>query len=87
MEFELVISPKAVRQLKKLDRQVQERIKSAVEGNLRCFPPKGDIVKLEGREGENRLRVGDWRVTFRYRFEKREVHIAEVVHRSAAYRG
>ncbi|SHI88866.1 hypothetical protein SAMN02745219_01276 [Desulfofundulus thermosubterraneus DSM 16057] len=29
----------------------------------------------------------DWRVTFRYRFDRKEVRIAEVVHRSKAYRG
>jgi mRNA interferase RelE/StbE len=86
LTFEIIFSPRAVRQLKSLDRQVQERVKGAIERNLRVFPPEGDIVRLEDTEGRFRLRVGDWRVTFRYRFDKREVHIAEVVHRSKAYR-
>ncbi|WP_353928498.1 MULTISPECIES: type II toxin-antitoxin system RelE family toxin [Desulfofundulus] len=50
------------------------------------FPPQGDVLKLEYADNRFRLRVGDWRVTFRYRFENQEVHIAEVVHRSKAYR-
>jgi mRNA interferase RelE/StbE len=69
-----------------MERQVQERIKAATERNLRIFPPRGDVLKLEYADNRFRLRVGDWRVTFRYRFEDHEVHIAEVVHRSKAYR-
>lgn len=86
LEFEIIFSPKAVRQLKGLEKKVQKRIRAAIETSLRPFPPRGDIIKLEGRGGRYRLRVGDWRVTFRYRFERREVHIAEVVHRREAYR-
>ncbi|MQL52775.1 type II toxin-antitoxin system RelE/ParE family toxin [Desulfofundulus thermobenzoicus] len=84
--YKIVFSPKAIRQLKSLERQVRERIKVAIERNLRVFPPQGDVLKLEYADNRFRLRVGDWRVTFRYRFENQEVHIAEVVHRSKAYR-
>lgn len=86
MEFEIIFSRKALKQLKKLDKQVQIRIKDAIEKNLRVFPPRGDITKLETKENRFRLRVGDWRVSFRFRFEKREVHISKVEHRSKAYR-
>lgn len=86
LDYEIIISPKALRQLKRLDRPVQKRIKAAIEGRLRGFPPQGDILKLEGLKGRFRLRVGDWRVTFGYHFPKRQVHIAEVVHRGQAYR-
>ncbi|MBE3581727.1 MAG: type II toxin-antitoxin system RelE/ParE family toxin [Thermoanaerobacteraceae bacterium] len=85
MVFEIIFSPKAIRQMKKLERETQVRIKSAIERSLRSFPPEGDVVKLERQRDVFRLRVGDWRVTFRYRFDKREVHISEVVHRSKAY--
>jgi mRNA interferase RelE/StbE len=85
--YEIIFSPRVIRQLKSLERQVQERIKAAIERNLRVFPPQGDVLKLEHADNRFRLRVGDWRVTFRYRFESHEVHIAEVVHRSKAYRG
>lgn len=85
--FEIIFSPKAIRQLRPLDKETLQRIKAAIERNLREFPPLGDVLKLEGAENRFRLRVGDWRVTFRYQFDRREVHIAEVVHRSKAYRG
>lgn len=84
--FEITFSPQAIRQLKSLERNLQERIKAALERNLRMFPPKGDVVKLEYADNRFRLRVDDWRVTFRYVFENQEVHIAEVIHRSKAYR-
>jgi len=87
LEFEIILSPKAMRQLKNLERETQLRIKNAVEKSLRPFPPRGDIAKLEGKPGVYRLRVGDWRVTFRYDFNRREVHVAEVAHRGRAYRG
>ena len=86
MEFEVIFSPKALKQIKSLDRQIQERIKVAIERNLQVFPPKGDIVKLEAKENCLRLRVGVWRITFRYRFQEKEVHIAEIRHRSKAYK-
>ncbi|MDI6907909.1 MAG: type II toxin-antitoxin system RelE/ParE family toxin [Thermoanaerobacterales bacterium] len=86
MEFEIVFSPRAIKQLKHLERSLQIRVRRAIESGLRTFPPRGDILKLEGYKGRYRLRVGDWRVTFRYRFEVKEVHIAEIRHRREAYR-
>lgn len=59
MVFEIIFSPKAIRQIKKLERETQVRIKSAIEGSLRGFPPEGDVVKLEGQRGVFRLRVGE----------------------------
>ncbi len=64
LEFKIVFSLKAIKQLKHLERDVQARIKKAIESNLQAFPPRGNILKLEGYRGRYRLRVGDWRVTF-----------------------
>lgn len=86
-EFEIIFSPRAKRHLKALDKSVQTRIKEAVSNNLICFPPKGDVIKLEGGAGtELRLRVGDWRVVFEYNFKERQVHILSIKHRREAYR-
>lgn len=71
LEFEVIFSPKAIKQLKHLEKDVQLRIKSAIENSLRSFPLQGDIIKLEGYKGRYRLR---------------EVHIAEIKHRREAYR-
>lgn len=44
---------------------------------------RGDIKKLQGREGEWRLRAGDWRV--RLIIESRSVRVVGVVPRRDAY--
>lgn len=39
LEFEVIFSPKAIKQLKHLEKDVQLRIKSAIENRLRSFTP------------------------------------------------
>ena len=85
-EFELIFSPRALKDLKALDKNVQKRIKKAT-AKLEQYPPVADIIKLEGGAGtELRLRVGAWRVTFEYYFEEKQAHILRVKHRREAYR-
>lgn len=48
------------------DRPTKQRIKKAIEG-LTEQPPKGDIKTMQGyRDGRLRLRVGKYRVIYRY---------------------
>jgi mRNA interferase RelE/StbE len=52
--------------LSKLDRKSVNRIRAAIQG-LTNHPPEGDIKPLQGySDGRKRLRVGSWRVIFRY---------------------
>ena len=52
--------------LAKLERKSVDRIRSAISG-LTEKPPVGDIKPMQGTgEGRYRLRVGGWRVIFRY---------------------
>ena len=52
--------------LAKLERKSVDRIRSAISG-LTEKPPVGDIKPMQGtREGIYRLRVGAWRVIYRY---------------------
>ena len=46
----------------------------------------GDIVKLQGREAEWRLRVGAWRVRFDFTEGGRTLRVLRVLHRREAYR-
>lgn len=57
-----VFSDRARRDIKRLDRQVAQRVIAALD-RLCGDPPVGDVVKLTGSE-EWRLRVGDWRGRF-----------------------
>ena len=84
-EFEIIFSGKAIKSLKELDRLTQARMKEAIS-RLANYPPQGDITKLKGGQSELRLRVGDWRITFEYRFKEKQVSILTIKHRREAYR-
>lgn len=54
---------------------------------LRSFAEEGgEVRKLKGFTDRWRLRVGTWRVIFRYDADGRAVSVVAVLHRSEAYR-
>jgi len=83
--YELIFSPRAVKQLREIDRRTQERIKKAVQG-LKAIPPKGDIKKLKGLNARFRLRVSDFRVIFLIDTNMRKVYISDILPRKEAYK-
>ncbi len=86
LEFDIIFSPKAFKDLKNLDKPTQIRIKEAVT-RLKQVPPQADVQKLKGGQGnEFRLRVGDWRVVFEYQFQEKEVYILTIKNRRDAYK-
>ncbi len=57
-EFEIIFSPRAMKNLKVLDQNIQKRIKIEIT-KLTKFPPRCDVIKLHGgKASEFRLRVG-----------------------------
>ena len=75
----------ALRELKRLDRQVVPRIVAAVE-TLSSDPfPQGN-KKLHGAETTYRIRIGDYRVIYEVFSDRLVVEIARVRHRKDAYR-
>jgi mRNA interferase RelE/StbE len=79
------ITERAERDLKQLPTRDQVRVRAALDGLTRR-PPTGDIRKLQGIEGEWRLRVGDWRVRFRLSRDQRWVDVLRILPRGRAYR-
>ncbi len=59
MTYEIIFSDKALRQLKKLEKNIQERIIAVLE-RIRVRP-ESYVTKLVGDPGY-KLRVGDYRV-------------------------
>ncbi len=56
----------ALKFLAKLDPKSVNRIRNAISG-LTKTPPEGDIKPMQGyADGRKRLRVGGWRVIYRY---------------------
>lgn len=66
-----------------MDKPTRQRIKQGIEGI-----PNGDIVPLQGRENEFRLRIGKYRVIFEYgqRENEKVVYILEVGSRGDIYK-
>jgi len=77
--YELVYSPTALKTLEKLDKNVQERIVSALE-RLRIRPESCDIKRLVGMPGY-RFRVGDYRVIFDIDKNELKILVLKVGHR------
>ena len=69
-EIKIKYSRDAIKFLSKLDKKSILRIRDAIAG-LACVPPIGDIKAMQGySDGRKRLRVGSWRVIYRYENEE-----------------
>ena len=68
----------ALKFLAKLDAKSVTRIRTALQG-LTMSPPLGDIKPMQGYDdGRKRLRVGAWRIIFKYGSEG-EIEILFVI--------
>jgi mRNA interferase RelE/StbE len=84
--YSLEFAPKALRALRKLDRLVVERIRTAMEA-LRDEPRPAGAKTLTGVHGVWRIRVaGDYRVLYTINDDEVVVLIVDVGHRRQIYR-
>jgi len=81
--YEVFFSDKARRQFKKLERETQERIISAIE-RVR-IRPEAHVTKLVGDPGY-KLRVGDYRVIMDINKNKLMVLVLKIGHRRNIYK-
>lgn len=71
-------SKDALKFLNKLDRKSVMRIRAAIQ-DLTLTPPKGDIKVMQGySDDRKRLRVGSWRIIYRYGVEN-EIDILFII--------
>jgi len=82
MTYEIIFSDKALKQLKKMERNVQIRIVGALE-RIR-IRPETYVTKLIGDPGF-RLRVGDYRVILDIDRKKIHILVLKVGHRKKIY--
>jgi mRNA-degrading endonuclease RelE of RelBE toxin-antitoxin system len=59
------LTPRALQDLERLNRDSRRRIFVALD-RLIELGGRGNVRKLQDRDNEWHLRVGDWRVRFRY---------------------
>ncbi len=84
MPWPVVWTRSALRDMQRLDRSVAARVREAIERF--ASSGHGDVKKLRGDGGRWRLRVGDWRVTFRYESDVQAITVLGVGPRGGAYR-
>ena len=76
----------AVKELRRLPKEVIKRVMAAVEG-LAFDPVPPGVVKLHGTDHTFRLRVGEYRVVYIVEEAALRIEIVRVRHRSDVYRG
>ena len=82
MTYEIIFSDKALRQIKKLEKNVQERIIAVLE-RIR-IRPETYVTKLVGDPGY-KLRVGDYRIIMDIDNKILRILILKVGHRKNIY--
>jgi len=83
--YEVLLSGKAQRDLRRLPTDVFERVVPAIRGLGRIPRPSGGR-KIAGSLHDWRIRVGDYRVVYQIDDEERTIHVMYVRHRREAYR-
>ena len=83
MNYTVDLKPRAIKDLKRLQKQDASRIADALERLQSDLT--GDVKKLTNFTPEYRLRVGQFRVLFEIESETRII-VYRVVHRREAYR-
>ena len=82
MIYSLIYTEKAIRQLRKLERKVQERIKAALE-RVR-IRPHDYAIKMVG-EPDYKMRIGDYRIIMSIDKNKLIILILKAGHRRNIY--
>jgi mRNA interferase RelE/StbE len=77
-------APAAEKDLRRLDPPTRERVRQAL--HRLAATGQGDVRRLHGLEDEYRLRVGDWRVRFRFEAGSGALDVLRVLPRGRAYR-
>ncbi len=85
MPWQIEFDPAARRELRGLDRPIQERILKSLAGLAADPRTTANIKALQGQPGY-RLRVGDWRVIYTLQNDILTVLVIRIAHRREAYR-
>jgi mRNA interferase RelE/StbE len=84
MTYEVVLSPLAIRQLRKFDPDVRRRIQAVLE-LLSENPRPPAAMRLVGGAGEWRVRTGDYRVIYEIHGGQLLVLVLRMGHRRDVY--
>ena len=82
--YDVTITARAERELKRLDRSVKNRVVQAIL-DLSSEPRPAGCLKVKSEEGVWRIRVGDWRIGYQIDDASSEVTVIRIGHRREFY--
>jgi mRNA interferase RelE/StbE len=83
--FELIYAKSIRKDLKKISLPILKQIKSSIE-ELKKFPDISNLKSLNNHPiADYRLRVRDYRILFDVNWQKNEIYILKIGHRSKIY--
>lgn len=85
MSYKVEILKDALKQLKKLSPELQQRIQVKID-NLAIEPRPNGVKKLKGKENAYRIRVGNYRIIYDIFDDVLLVNVVEIDHRSKIYK-
>ncbi|MBC1237912.1 type II toxin-antitoxin system RelE/ParE family toxin [Nostoc sp. 2RC] len=85
MSYKVEILRGALKQLKKIPSELQERIQIKID-DLATEPRPNGVKKLKGKENAYRIRVGDYRIIYDIFDDLLVVNVVEVGHRKNIYK-
>ncbi|BAZ16650.1 addiction module antitoxin [Calothrix sp. NIES-4071] len=85
MSYKVEILKGALKQIKKLSPELQERIQVRID-KLATEPRPNGVKKLKGRENAYRIRVGNYRIIYDIFDDILLVNVVEIDHRSQIYK-
>ena len=85
MAYQILMQPRARRELEKLPNVVGERIASAIDA-LANDPRPPSVKKLQGDENLWRIRVGAYRIVYEIHDDRLIVLVVRVADRKGVYR-
>jgi len=84
MRFRVEFSPRALKEMKKLPKNIREKCIIEIETLAENPIPRG-VVKLAGRRNIYRIRVGKYRILYQFCPEDRLVIIVRIGKRESVY--
>ncbi len=85
MSYEVELSHRAFRYLKRLDKSTRKRILRGLR-DMEEAPFGGDIAKIRGIKDLYRRRVGIYRIIFAVNSAQRQITIVTILPRSGVYK-
>jgi mRNA interferase RelE/StbE len=83
MNWNLLVTGPAQKQLRRIPEKDRERVKAALLA-IEDEPFSGDLVRLRAQPAAWRRRVGSYRILFDVDYEKRHVVVTAIVRRTSA---